>query len=124
MEDELVESRPPAIWYLPGCARLGQLGLRLGVPGLLQFDQVKISSACDIAGFAAISVADGYDFWVDYASLADDGMLGSQSSYLRSGLLGVIPGAVITVGSEGGGRPAQVVYVDIGSAIVVQVRPA
>jgi hypothetical protein len=28
------------------------------------------------------------------------------------------------VGSEGGGRPAQVVYVDIGSAIVVQVRSA
>jgi hypothetical protein len=61
--------------------------------------------------------------WGEQASLADDGMLLSQSSNLRTGL-GVIPGAVITVGSEGGGRPAQVVYVDIGSAIVVQVRPA
>ena len=46
-----------------------------------------------------------------------------QQPSLRSSL-GMIPGAVITVGSEGGGRPAQVVYVDIGSAIVVQVRSA
>ena len=64
---------------------------------------------------------DGYDLWVDFASMADDGTLWSQSSNLRPGLR-VSPGDVITVGSEDA-VPAhgQVISVDINGAIVVKV---
>lgn len=61
------------------------------------------------------------DLWVDFASMADDGTLWTQSSNLRPGL-SVSPGDVITVGSEDAvPARAQVISVDIGGAIVVKV---
>ena len=64
---------------------------------------------------------DPCDLWVDFASMADDGTLWSQSSYLRPGRR-VTPGDVIFVGSEDAvAARAQVISVDVGDAIVVKV---
>jgi hypothetical protein len=64
---------------------------------------------------------DGYDLWVDFASMADDGTLWTQSSNLRPGLQ-LSPGDVVIVGSEDAvPARAQVISVDIGGAIVVRV---
>ena len=64
---------------------------------------------------------DGYDLWVDFASMADDGTLWSHSSDLRPDLR-VSPGDVITVGSEDAvPARAQVISVDINGVIVVKV---
>ena len=70
---------------------------------------------------AARPMDDGYDLWVDFASMADDGTLWSQSSNLRLGLR-VTPGGVITAGSEDAvPARAQVISVDINGAIAVRV---
>jgi hypothetical protein len=62
-----------------------------------------------------------YDLWVDFAGMANDGTIWSQSSDLRPGLR-VSPGDVIVVGSEDAvPARAQVITVDIGGAIVVKV---
>jgi hypothetical protein len=64
---------------------------------------------------------DGYDLWVDFASMADDGSLWTQSSNLRPGLQ-VSPGDVVIVGSEDAvPARARVISVDIAGAIVVKV---
>jgi hypothetical protein len=61
---------------------------------------------------------DGYDLWVDFAGMANDGTLWSQSSNLRSGRR-ISPGDVITVGSEDAvPARAQVISVDIGGIVV------
>ncbi|MGH8974610.1 MAG: hypothetical protein ACRD0C_15595 [Acidimicrobiia bacterium] len=61
-----------------------------------------------------------YDLWVDFASMADDGTLWSQSSNLRPGLR-VTPGDVITAGSEDAvPARAQVISVE-ERAVVVKV---
>jgi hypothetical protein len=67
---------------------------------------------------------DSYDLWVDFASMADDGTLWSQSSNLRPGLR-VSPGDVVTVGSEDAvPARARVISIDIDGAIVVKVDEA
>jgi hypothetical protein len=64
---------------------------------------------------------DSYDLWVDFASMANDGTLWTQSSNLRPGLR-VVPGDVVTVGSEDAvPARARVISVDIGGATVVKV---
>jgi hypothetical protein len=64
---------------------------------------------------------DAYDLWVEFASMANDGTLWTQSSNLRSGLR-VAPGDVVTVGSEDAvPARARVISVDIGGGIVLKV---
>jgi hypothetical protein len=65
-------------------------------------------------------MANHYDLWVDFASMADDGTLWTQSANLRRGLR-VAPGDVVRVGSEDAvPARAQVISVE-GGAIVVKI---
>lgn len=68
-----------------------------------------------------LHTGDGYDLWVDFAAMSDDGIAWTHAANLRRGLR-VSPGDVVTVGSDDAvPARAQVISVDIGGAIVVRL---